>query len=237
VFNNPPDIVCGSTRNLVVGQAASARVVASDLDAGQSIELNAVGMPSGATMAPGVPVFGNPVSSLFTWVPDGEQVGTSVIIFTARDSAGQQSLCSLTVNVLPRVETGKMTGGGALIVQADGRHVTHGMQIDCNLQSKQSANLQVNWPGNAFHLEEVTAVFCATVPGVSPMPPRAGFNLQSGSGIGRLNGSPASIKWSVTDAGEPGSSDTAEVTIRDVADAVVLSVTGKLDTGNHQAHK
>ena len=234
-FNNPPEIVCGSTRNVVVGQTTSALVIASDSDAGQTVELNVVGLPPSATMTPGVPVVGNPISSRFVWTAEEEDIGTQIIIFTARDSAGQQALCSLTVNVLPRTTSGKFTGGGR-IANGSGADVTHGLRLNCD-PTIGPANFQVNWGGNSFHLDSVTAGFCSSIPGVSPSPPPAAFNVHTGSGIGSLNGEPASISWSLTDAGEPGRADTAAITIRDATDTVVLNVSGVLLGGNHQSHK
>lgn len=235
VFDNPPEIACGSTRSVVQGQTTSATIFASDPDAGQSVELNVVGLPSGATMTPGVPLFGNPVSSVFSWTATEDNIGTNVIIFTARDNSGQQSLCSLTVNVLPRVVVGKMTGGGRLDTD-DGLKITHGLRLDCD-PSETPANLEVNWSGHRFHLESVTGAFCANAPGISPIPPVAGFNLHIGSGLGRLNGQPASIGWSLTDAGEPGRSDTAAIIIRDASNNVVLNASAVIRGGNQQAHK
>ena len=194
-LNNPPEIVCGSTRTVVVGQLTSATVFASDPDAGQSVELNVVGLPLGATMTPGVPIFGNPVSSVFAWTASDANVGSNVIIFTARDSTGQQSLCSLTVNVVPRVLSGRMTGGGRFGA-TDGSAVSHGFTLECDPLEKP-ASLEVNWNGNRFHLEEVTRAFCAMDPTSTAGQPAAGFNLHTGSGKGRLNGAPASIAWRV----------------------------------------
>jgi hypothetical protein len=234
-FNNPPEIVCGSTRTVVVGQLTSATVFASDPDAGQSVELNVVGLPLGATMTPGVPIFGNPVSSVFSWTASDANVGSNVIIFTARDSTGQQSLCSLTVNVVPRVLSGRMTGGGRFAA-TDGTLVSHGFQLNCD-PSETPATLQVNWNGNRFHLEEVRRAFCAMEPGKTPQPPAAGFNLHTGSGAGRLNGEPASIAWSLVDGGEPGRLDSVTIVIRDANNNVVLSAADLLRTGNQQAHE
>jgi hypothetical protein len=235
VFNTPPEIVCGSTRSVVVGQTTTATVSASDADAGQSVELNVVGLPLGATMTPGVPLFGNPISSLFSWTAIEANVGTNVIIFTARDSTGQQSLCSLTVNVLPRALEGLMTGGGRFVSDG-GATISHGLRLGCTADDVP-ANFEVNWSGHRFHLETVTSAFCAAVPGVSPEPPAAGFNLHTGRGSGRLNGAAGSITWTITDAGEPGRDDTATIVIRDANGVVVLNASGSLRGGNHQAHE
>src|SRR5205823_2699917 len=86
VFNNPPEIVCGASQGLVVEDTLSSKVSASDLDPGQTVQLNVVGLPLGATMTPGVPLSGNPVSSTFSWTPTLSQLGTTTVVFTARDN-------------------------------------------------------------------------------------------------------------------------------------------------------
>lgn len=99
--------------------------------------------------------------------------------------------------------------------------------------------LQVNWgKRNKFHLEEVIRVLCVDDPGIGPNPPDAGFDTHGGMGTGRYNGlQDATIEWVFTDAGEPGKEDTATIVIRDGSGGIVLSVSGSLNRGNHQAHK
>jgi hypothetical protein len=59
-----------------------------------------------------------------------------------------------------------------------------------------------------------------------------------GSGVGPYNGQPgAKAEWTFTDAGEPGSKDSATITITDANGNVVLRVSGKLEKGNQQAHQ
>ena len=73
---------------------------ASDTDFGQTVTLNVVGLPSGATLTPPLPTTSNPVSSVFNWVTDGGDAGTThVITFTATDTANQQAQCSITIQV------------------------------------------------------------------------------------------------------------------------------------------
>jgi len=73
--------------------------------------------------------------------------------------------------------------------------------------------------------------------GRGPAPPPAGFNTYEGNGEGRYNGiSGYKAKWKFTDAGEPGTNDSARIVITDSSGTtVVLIVDGKLDGGNHQA--
>ena len=68
-------------------------------------------------------------------------------------------------------------------------------------------------------------------------PPAAGFDTYKGKGTGRLNGAAgASAEWTFTDAGEPGKNDTATIEIKNSSNVVVLTVSGKLNRGNQQAH-
>ena len=65
----------------------------------------------------------------------------------------------------------------------------------------------------------------------------AGSTPTSAAGIGRYNGTPgATAEWTFTDAGEPGTKDSATIKITDASGNVVLNVTGKLEKGNQQAH-
>jgi hypothetical protein len=115
VFVRPPTPTCGSTLTTGVGLPVSFTVQASDTDAGQTVTLNAVGLPAGATMTPALPTSGNPVSSLFSWTPAAGQTGTQVVTFSATDNTGQQALCSVSLTVttdtfLPNLKQ-VMTGG------------------------------------------------------------------------------------------------------------------------------
>src|SRR5262249_20176711 len=80
-----------------VRQPISFRVTASDVD-GDTVSLNSVGLPEGATMTPKLPVDGNPISADFNWNPTVTQVGTYVINFIASDRFAQ-SQCRVTISV------------------------------------------------------------------------------------------------------------------------------------------
>lgn len=132
---------------------------------------------------------------------------------------------------------GRMTGGGSVFT-ADGKRVTHGFVLQCNPGQKRNDVLQVNWEdGNRFHLESVTAASCSDDPTIEPNPPGAAFDTHSGAGTGRYNGAAgATVEWTLTDAGEPGTFDAARIIIKDVFGITVLDVSGTLRRGNHQAH-
>lgn len=134
----------------------------------------------------------------------------------------------------PTSRPGRMTGGGSVFT-SDGTRVTHGFELHCN-SANMPNNLEVNWAGNRFHLDTLTAVFCSNDPSFRPNPPDAGFNTLQGSGTGTYNGVPgATAQFTFTDAGEPGTKDSAQIVIKE-GTTTVLTVAGHLDHGNQQAH-
>lgn len=132
-----------------------------------------------------------------------------------------------------------MTGGGSIfdtdsIVEYTGR-TTHGMILHCDARNPNK--LEINWEGNRFHLTSLNAASCPDTAGITPNPPDAVFDTFNGFGEGRLNGeSGATISFTFTDAGEPGTADTATIAIWDPDGWQVLSISGPLTFGNHQAH-
>ncbi|MBX3025397.1 right-handed parallel beta-helix repeat-containing protein [bacterium] len=100
VFDHPPTPACGSTITVNPGAVVSFTAQASDVDFGQTVTLNAVGMPSGATFTPSLPTTANPVSSVFTWNTIGGDAGTThVVTMTATDSSNLQASCSVNITV------------------------------------------------------------------------------------------------------------------------------------------
>ena len=96
----------------------------------------------------------------------------------------------------------------------------------------------MNWRRYRFHLELLQDARCFDNPQLDEQNPVAGFDTIEGEGVGRLNGVPgATIEFKFIDDGEPGKvSDTAFITISD-GGGVVLEVSGRLNRGNHQAHR
>jgi hypothetical protein len=143
---------------------------------------------------------------------------------------------------IPPGACGRMTGGGSVFTIGDVR-VTRGFQIHCDL--REPNNIEVNWPGNRFHLSELTSAVCRDSPAVTQAPPNsAPFDTFTGTGTGKLNGKPgARIEFVFVDAGEPGTSDTATMKIFDASNTLVLDVPGHpslqgfLNKGNLQTHK
>ncbi len=95
VFRSPN---CGTTINATVGVPVQFTVRAEDSDPLDQITLNVAGLPPGATMTPGLPITGaSPQLSVFNWTPTS--IGSFVMNFTATDSANNQTLCPITINV------------------------------------------------------------------------------------------------------------------------------------------
>lgn len=152
---------------------------------------------------------------------------------------------------------GRMTGGGSVFVgqnediQVDINggtdelmRVTHGFEIHCQAEGTllppTPNNLEINWPGNRFHLDVLTLGICSWDSTIDPRPPAAGFNTFTGIGTGKLNGEDvATIYFVFKDAGERGTNDTEQVTIIRDSDGFTALDFGPLylTFGNHQAHK
>ena len=145
---------------------------------------------------------------------------------------------TVTINVnAPTVATGRMTGGGTGIT-AEGIRVSHGFELHCD-PSRSPNTLEVNWgKGHKFFLDGVVTAVCSDNPDIAPNQSAAGFDTYRGTGTGRYDGvAGATVEWTFTDAGEPGTKDTLSITIKDNRGDVVLQVSGYLASGNHQAHK
>jgi len=95
-FSQP---ACGSTLSVDTGSLLQFPIAASDQDVGDTVTLNASGVPAGVTLTPSLPTEGNPVSSQFTWTPALADAGNHVVTFSATDQASQQALCAVTIQV------------------------------------------------------------------------------------------------------------------------------------------
>ncbi|HYG56934.1 MAG TPA: hypothetical protein VD902_02555 [Symbiobacteriaceae bacterium] len=168
---------------------------------------------------------------------DEDQVFTGTLDVMADGAVVAQKQVTITVPECPPepVLDGRMTGGGSTFTEA-GDRVTHGFTLYCD--TAQGPNrLQINWGKNRFHLETLDSALCYDDENLGPEMPDAPFDTYVGSGTGRLNNEPgATVTFTFTDAGEPGTADMATMEVRDAANNVVLSVSGYLNNGNHQAH-
>ena len=103
-FNHPPTPTCNTTITGRVGTPLTFAVETATDDPTRAMTLNVVGLPTGATMMPPLPLTGAPgnvVRSTFSWTPASTQVGTRVVTFVGADSLNQQVLCSFTLGIEP----------------------------------------------------------------------------------------------------------------------------------------
>ena len=112
-------------------------------------------------------------------------------------------------------KSGFFTGGGKVYAPKYGGGtftVTHGKELHCDATQKPN-NLEVNWAGNKFHLEQLVKATCIDNPSIISSPPPSphpgpSLDTYTGEGYGRYNGvSGAYAEWSMTDEGEPGTKD------------------------------
>ena len=122
-------------------------------------------------------------------------------------------------------------GAGTIGMNRDPRVV-----FACNLQSNvdQLPNiLNVNWGGDRFNLDVLTAVQFSDDPTIDPRPPRAGADTVHGWGVGKYNGVDGyQAEFIFTDAGEPGRVDSAWMKITDLNGDTVMEYSGLLHFGN-----
>jgi hypothetical protein len=123
---------------------------------------------------------------------------------------------------------GRFTGGGSVFT-GSGQRVTHGFELHCSAAEKPN-NLEINFGGDSFHMESMTASSCSYNPATN-------VAIITGTGTGRFNNdSGFVISFTMTDAGEPGVNDYASFLLLGPAGETVLSVAGNLNRGNQQFH-
>ncbi|MHC4504107.1 MAG: hypothetical protein ACYTFI_12435 [Planctomycetota bacterium] len=138
-----PPSPCDETLETEAGSEVSFTVRASDLDDGDTVTLDATGVPAGAVLIPPLPTSGNPVTSDFAWTPTGGDVGSLVITFTATDDDSNTTECLVGIDVLPpptipvetvvsfSVEAGLLNGtyGGELVRPVDAVNLDTGALV------------------------------------------------------------------------------------------------------------
>jgi len=141
---------------------------------------------------------------------------------------------------VPPTLDGRITGGGSNFTVEDVR-ITKGLQLQCDLRDPN--NFQINWPGNSFHLLDLTAANCTEDPDIIQAPPASSpSDTFNGSGTGRLKTGGttdlnATVDFILVDEGEPGGNDTARILVRNGNGDIVLFVENILKKGNFQTHK
>lgn len=99
----PPSCTVSETGPLsaLVGSNVSFDITATAGLSSLNITLQGIGLPSGTTMSPALPVSNlETVTSTFNWTPSAAQTGTFVTTFSATDQSGQQEQCGIVINVI-----------------------------------------------------------------------------------------------------------------------------------------
>ena len=134
----------------------------------------------------------------------------------------------------PAPATGRFTGGGFQITSA-GVKVTRGFTIHCDLLL--SNNLEINWNGHRFHMNEHTTTVSCTDGAPVQAPPAAPVDTIVGVGTGRYDGVDGyTIEFTLVDGGEPGGDDMAALRVYNGSGDVLNIPLTTIDGGNIQAH-
>jgi|SRR4051812_19609424 len=203
------------------------------------IYVNGVKVASGAFVLPQNSFSGTVAAPAGTTaVVNAIAVGTWGDAIAGGQSAAETVSLALPADCVTSTGTGRFTGGGFQI-RLGGTRITRGLTIHCDLLL--SNNLEVNWNGHQFHMEEhLTTTRCSDDPNITQTPPAAPLDTLVGIGIGRYdNADGYTIQFTLVDAGEPGTSDMAALRIFETANPghVVLDLPLQvLDGGNLQAH-
>ena len=173
--------------NASPGQNVSFSVRATDIDAGSTVRLNAVGVPPGTTISPAFGVYANPVQHAFSWTPAANQFGTFVVNFVAESNLGSQVSTSVTiiVSLKPRFDVPPTPAANVPNIYAPGQTISQTIQASdadptdlvriINAEEKASNGTLTALPAGA---------------GLSPMPTTAA-NPTSGT----FSWTPAASSW------------------------------------------
>lgn len=130
------------------------------------------------------------------------------------------------------VSVGSLVGGGT--IGSGATQITVAAALSCqNLGADNK--LDVSWANNHFSLNTLTQTLCKDVPGISEEVPVTGFDTIVVSGTGFLNGVPHNVQATLSDAGEPGISDSVLISIFNSSNQLVKKISGTLKSGNLQA--
>ncbi|GAB3877109.1 hypothetical protein GCM10028824_36390 [Hymenobacter segetis] len=131
--------------NVSPGQPVSFTVKATSIDAGSSVRLSAVGVPSNAVVSPAFGVFANPVQHTFSWTPTASQFGTFVVNFTAENNVGAQTATSVSiiVSLKPRFDVPPTPAAGTDLVLTPGVSFSHPVQASVADPSDQATIISV----------------------------------------------------------------------------------------------
>jgi len=142
-------------------------------------------------------------------------------------------------------KSGFFVGGGKVYVPKFGGtyQLTHGFELHCD-KTQAPNNLEINWQGHKFHLEQLVKATCIDddSPNEPPPSPHPGpkLDIYDGEGYGRYDGTCGYYaEWEMSDNGEPGKDDEIislqiknPITGEEVLNIGPIAL--KLKTGNHQ---
>jgi hypothetical protein len=160
---------------------------------------------------------------------------TWTITATATDKAGNSFTTPAITYTVTGVSNGngRMTGGGTVRSTSGVRAVT-AYALRC---SGTPNVLDVFWGSERFTLTSLTSVTCYDDPSFEAGG-NALINTMTGVGVGKLrSGGTATIGFTFTDHGEPGTYDTGTIVITPAGGGAPFSITGQLSAGNYQAHR
>jgi len=142
------------------GDTLNFIIAAQDLDTiNNTISINAVGIPIGAidTFNPPLPAEGNPITSTeFIWIPSNFDLGSYVIVFTATDEVGVQTLTVVNIDVgFEPIFSPPTPGDNSVFCLSDGDVIDQEYFI-IDLDSTDQVNLKLSLDSNLI---------------ISPIPP------------------------------------------------------------------
>jgi hypothetical protein len=148
--------------------------------------------------------------------------------------AAQGDRVALSGDTGAAAERCTMNGGGWLVTP-DGVRVSQGHALHAPLEG-EAARFQVSWGrGHRFQLERLETGLCLDDPAISPTEDANRLDTYVGTGVGRFDQGEGSIFFTLTDGGEGGAEDVADIVIYDAAGLVVLDVSERLVGGDHRS--
>jgi hypothetical protein len=79
-----PTPVSNSSINMILGEEATFNITAMSPQPNYIVSIQSASLPDGAFLS--TPVGSNPVTTQFTWTPDNDQLGPSIVCFSATDN-------------------------------------------------------------------------------------------------------------------------------------------------------
>lgn len=233
---------CDTGSGFVINYTSTSWLTTGEPGSGNThidILMNGVVVGQGSYAAPDYAFSGSAAAP--TDAQPGDAITMTALAVDAWDNStagGQSTSITVTLPTEACVKPeGRFTGGGHQVRVGEAR-VTRGLTVHCDLLL--SNNLEVNWNGNKFHMNEhLETTRCTDSPLIQQFPPDAPLDTLVGVGTGRYqNVDGYIIEFTMVDAGEPGDMDEMAILIYNKATGeVVLNIPQqRLDGGNLQAH-